>query len=144
MVNLRRNTGVSKGTRFEKLSFMSALFFLLFFTHICPPVKRRHAKPAQSSRSLPVNFFLYPLVIYLDKILRNRLWRPAKLYAPLSRRFYPFFLPLPDVPALIFCHKRKRLQHNITQKCAYQVLSTPGIQKGHIQHNKVLSELWVL
>lgn len=46
-------------------------------------------------------------------------------------------LPLPDVGALVFRHKGQHLQHDVAEEGPQQVLASPGVQQGHIQHRDV-------
>lgn len=49
-------------------------------------------------------------------------------------RSYPFSLALADIVSFIFSDEGKHLEHNVAEKCPYQVLPTAGIQEGHVDH----------
>ena len=66
-----------------------------------------------------------------------RFGRPPKPNALGFGRSNTLSLPLPDVGALVLCHKRQYLQHNVTEEGSQQILASPCIQKWHIQNHNV-------
>lgn len=61
------------------------------------------------------------------EINRQRFGWSSESHASGLCRSDAFRLALANVCALIFCHERKNLQHNIIQKCSHQVFAPAGI-----------------
>lgn len=110
-------------------------FFLLPLIYLRLPVKSRYRHIAQRRRPGTADLACDPPSADLSEILRQRPGRPAEPDAPELRRFDALSLSLPDVPSLVLRHKRQHLQHDVAQERPHQILSSPGVQKGHVQHD---------
>ena len=85
----------------------------------------------------PGYFSHFPPLVNVMEILVQRFGWPPKPNALDFCRRNTLCLPLPDVGALVLCHKRQHLQHNVTEEGSQQILASPCIQKRHIQHHNV-------
>ena len=87
-----------------------------FFVNLCPVTEGSKGHPAFLCCCRPGDFSHFPTLVNGMEILRQRFGWPPKPNALGFCRCDSLSLPLPDVGALVLCHKRQYLQHNVTEE----------------------------
>ncbi|MEQ3353996.1 hypothetical protein AAA081_06790 [Aedoeadaptatus acetigenes] len=106
MFSLQKGTHSCKNTHLQQLGFS---------VNLCPATKGSEGHPAFLCCRLPGNFSHFPTLVSRMKILGQRFGWPPEPNVLGFCRSNNLSLPLPDVGALVLCHKRQYLQHNIAE-----------------------------
>ena len=131
---LKSKSNLQKGTHSCKKAHLQQVGF---FVNLRPVAEGGQRHPALLRRGCTCDCPSFPLLVGTVVVLREWSGWSAEPHTPRFRRRNALRLPLADIGALVFRHKRQHLEYYVAEKGAHQVLAAPSVQERHIQHHNI-------